>query len=143
MNLAPLHAKIGQLALENDFLEGAAHQGGIAECKAMIDRDHTLSFTRQAHLLNISRGTVYYRPRPVSSADLVLMRTLDELHLDHQFMASRMLRDQLARSGLHAGRRHFRTLMRRMGIEALAPQPGTSHERLDPRGRAGASAADG
>ena len=92
----------------------------------MIDRAHTLSITRQAHLLNISRGTVYYRPRPVSSADLVLMRTLDELHLDHPFMGSRMLRDQLARSGLHAGRRHIRTLMRRMGIEALAPQPGTS-----------------
>ena len=54
------------------------------------------------------------------------MRTLDELHLDHPFMGSRRLRDQLARSGLHAGRRHIRTLMRRMGIEALAPQPGTS-----------------
>ena len=25
----------------------------------MIARDHTLSITRQAHLLNISRGTVY------------------------------------------------------------------------------------
>ena len=92
----------------------------------MIDRHHTLSITRQARLLNISRGTVYYRPRPVSSADLVMMRTLDELHLDHPFMASRMLRDQLARYGLHAGRRHIRTLMRRMGIEALVPQPGTS-----------------
>ena len=92
----------------------------------MIDRHHTLSITRQARLLNISRGTVYYRPRPVSSADLVMMRTLDELHLDHPFMGSRMLRDQLARDGLHAGRRHIRTLMRRMGIEALAPQPGTS-----------------
>ena len=55
-----------------------------------------------------------------------MMRTLDELHLDHPFMGSRMLRDQLARYGLHAGRRHIRTLMRRMGIEALAPQPGTS-----------------
>ena len=92
----------------------------------MIDRHHTLSITRQARLLNISLGTVYYRPRPVSSADLVMMRTLDELHLDHPFMGSRMLRDQLARYGLHAGRRHIRTLMRRMGIEALAPQPGTS-----------------
>ena len=32
----------------------------------MIDPHHTLSITRQARLLNISRGTVYYRPRPVS-----------------------------------------------------------------------------
>ena len=41
-------------------------------------------------------------------------------------MGARMLRDQLARQGIHAGRRHIRTLMLKMGIEALAPQPGTS-----------------
>ena len=92
----------------------------------MIEREHELSITRQAKLLGISRGTVYYLPRPVSPADLALMREIDELHLKHPFMGARMLRDQLARQGIHAGRRHIRTLMLRMGIEALAPQPGTS-----------------
>jgi putative transposase len=92
----------------------------------MIDRDHKLSITRQASLLNISRGTVYYLPQPVSPADLSLMRKIDELHLKHPFMGARMLRDQLARQGIRAGRRHIRTLMLRMGIAALAPQPGTS-----------------
>ena len=77
-------------------------------------------------MLNISRGTVYYLPHPVSPADLALMRKIDELHLEHPFMGARMLRDQLARQGIHVGRRHIRTLMVRMGIEALAPQPGTS-----------------
>jgi len=62
----------------------------------MIDRNHELSLTRQAQLLDISRGTVYYLPRPVSPADLALMRELDELHLQHPFMGARMLRDQLA-----------------------------------------------
>jgi putative transposase len=92
----------------------------------MIDRNHPLSITRQASVLNISRGTVYYLPQPVSPADLALMRKIDELHLEHPFMGARMLRDQLARQGIPAGRRHIRTLMLRMGIEALAPQPGTS-----------------
>ena len=92
----------------------------------MIDRDHQLSITRQAKLLEISRGTVYYLPRPVSEADLALMRKLDELHLEHPFMGARQLRDQLARQGIRAGRLHIRTLMLRMGIEALTPQPGTS-----------------
>jgi len=92
----------------------------------MIDRDHKLSITRQAELLNISRGTVYYLPKPVSPADLALMRKLDELHLEHPFMGARMLRDQLARQGIRGGRRHIRTLMLRMGIGALAPQPATS-----------------
>lgn len=92
----------------------------------MIDRDHELSVTRQAELLDISRGSVYYLPRPVSQADLKLMRRLDELHLEHPFMGARMLRDRLQREGFKAGRRHITTLMRRMGIEALCPQPGSS-----------------
>jgi putative transposase len=92
----------------------------------MIDREHSLSITRQAALLNLSRGTVYYLPRPVSEADLAIMRRLDELHLQHPFMGARMLRDQLTVAGIKVGRRHVGTLMRRMGMQALAPQPGTS-----------------
>lgn len=92
----------------------------------MIDRNHELSVTRQAELVGISRGSVYYLPRPVSEADLRLMRRLDELHLDHPFMGARMLRDQLHREGVKVGRRHVTTLMLRMGIEALCPQPGSS-----------------
>ena len=92
----------------------------------MIDRGHELSVSRQAQLLNISRGTVYYLPRTVSDADLTIMRRIDELHLEHPFMGSRMLKRLLAREGIGVGRRHVRTLMQRMGIEALCPQPGTS-----------------
>ena len=92
----------------------------------MIDRNHALSITRQAELLDISRGTVYYLPKPVSEADLALMRRLDELHLEHPFMGARMLRRQIKREDIQVGRRHVRTLMLRMGIEALCPQPGTS-----------------
>ena len=47
----------------------------------MIDREAELPIKRQAQLLGISRGTVYYHPEPVSAADLALMRRIDELHL--------------------------------------------------------------
>ncbi len=92
----------------------------------MIDRHHELPITQQARLLGISRASVYYLPRPMSDADLALMRRLDQLHLDHPFMGARMLRDQLHREGIKVGRRHIGTLMQRMGIEALCPQPGSS-----------------
>ena len=92
----------------------------------MIDRDHALPITRQASLLGMSRGAVYYLPRPTSAADLALMRRIDELHLEYPFMGARMLRRQLQREGVQVGRRHIGTLMQRMGIQALAPQPGTS-----------------
>ena len=92
----------------------------------MIDRKHKLSVTRQAELLGMSRGAVYYLPRATSATDLALMHRIDELHLDYPFMGARQLRRHLAREGVQVGRRHIGTLMRRMGIEALAPQPGTS-----------------
>ena len=69
---------------------------------------------------------MYYLPRPVSEADLALMRRIDQLHLEHPFMGARMLRDHVHREGIKVGRKHIGTLMQRMGITALAPQPGTS-----------------
>jgi putative transposase len=92
----------------------------------MIDRGHDLAITRQAEALNISRGSVYYLPRPVSAADLAIMRRLDELHLQFPFAGSRMLRGLLAGEGIKVGRRHVRTLMKRMGIEALYRRPRTT-----------------
>src|SRR6478735_1215191 len=76
----------------------------IAERKAMIDREHDLSITKQAEVLKISRGSVYYLPRPVSSADLATMRRLDQLHLEFPFAGSRMLRGLLAAEGCKIGR---------------------------------------
>ena len=92
----------------------------------MIDRDAELPIKRQALLLGISRGTVYYQPEPVSDAELALMRRIDELHLEHPFAGSRMLRDLLRLQGIEVGRRHVGTLMRRMGIQALYRKPNTS-----------------
>ena len=92
----------------------------------MIDRSHKLSIRRQAELLNISRGAVYYLPKPVSESDLAVMNAIDRLHLDYPFMGSRQLCRQLRAQGFQVGRLHVRTLMRKMGITAVAPQPGTS-----------------
>ncbi|MGZ8161116.1 MAG: IS3 family transposase [Methylobacter sp.] len=129
VDLQALHAKIGQLTLENDFLGRRAQQGGIAERKAMIDRDSKLSISRQADLLNMSRGSVYYLPKSVSERDLDLMRRLDELHLKHPFMGARMLRDQLHDQCIAVGRKHVKTLMQRMGMAALYCKPNTSKQQ--------------
>lgn len=92
----------------------------------MIDPEHQLPISGQAKLLKISRSTIYYRPRPICDVDLMLMRRIDELHLNYPFAGSRMLRDLLSHQGLEVGRRHVRTLMRRMGIETLYRKPNTS-----------------
>ena len=99
-----LHAKIGELTLENDFLVRCAQQSRPAERKAMIDRGHDLPLARQAELLGLSRSSLYYEPRPVPAAELAIMRRIDELHLDYPFAGSRMLRDLLRGEGVVIGR---------------------------------------
>ena len=60
-DLKVLHAKIGQLAPENDFLDGALTKAGLLECKAMIDRTHARPVGRQCQLLALSRSTTIYQ----------------------------------------------------------------------------------
>jgi putative transposase len=92
----------------------------------MIDRSHELALATQARLLGVARSTLYHEARPVSAADLVVMRRIDELHLDYPFAGSRMTRAMLVNEGIRIGRRHVRTLMRRMGVETLYRRPRTS-----------------
>ena len=92
----------------------------------MIDPTAKLSVSRQAIVLGISRGAVYYKPRPVSDADLKLMHRIDKLHMEFPFTGSRMLQGLLVQDGFKVGRLHVATLMKRMGIEALYRRPNTS-----------------
>jgi putative transposase len=92
----------------------------------MIDPSHELSIVRQAKILSISRSSFYYTPKPPSQWDLELMRAIDRLHLEAPFAGSRMMRKLLAAEGFKVGRRHVRTLMRKMGIEALYRKRNTS-----------------
>src|SRR5258706_419527 len=92
----------------------------------MSKREHDVAITNQAKVLRVSRGSVYYLPRAVPEADLAIMRRLDRLHLEFPFAGSRMLRGLLAAEGCKIGRRHVKTLMRRMGIEALYRRPRTT-----------------
>jgi putative transposase len=92
----------------------------------MIDREHPLPVAYQAEVLQLSRSSVYYTPKPLGPADLELMREIDRLHLDFPFAGARMLRGLLRRQGYKVGRRHVATLMRLMGIEALYRKRSTS-----------------
>ena len=118
-----LHEKIGELTAGERFFVRCVREVPRPERQAMIDREGELAVKRQAGLLDLSRSSVYYTPRPVSERDLGLMRRLDELHLMAPFYGARKLAAQLRREGHEVGRRHVRTLMRRMGMEALYRRP--------------------
>jgi putative transposase len=90
----------------------------------MIDRAHpTLSISRQCHLLNVSRASVYRRPAPVSAEDLRLMELIDRQYLAHPFYGSRRMAAWLATQGHPVNRKRVQRLMR---LVAIYQRPNTS-----------------
>jgi putative transposase len=87
----------------------------------MIDKTHALPVTRQAELLGISRGSVYYESVGTGERDLALMAAMDDIHMKLPFYGVRRIRGELLDRGFHVGRGHVATLMRKMGIQALHP----------------------
>ena len=94
---------------------------------AMVDRGHAaVSVRRQCALLGVGRAGVYRSAPAPGSEDLALMRRLDALYLEAPFFGSRRMVEALRRDGVRVGRHRVRRRMRLMGLEALAPKPGTS-----------------
>jgi putative transposase len=93
----------------------------------MIDRAHpTLSVSRQCHLLEVSRASVYRRPAPVSADDLRLMELIDRQYLACPFYGSRRMAAWLATQGHTVNRKRVQRLMRLMGLVAIYQRPNTS-----------------
>jgi putative transposase len=85
-----------------------------------------LSIRRQCNLLGINRSSYYYKPKPIKSEELNLMRKIDELYTDNPSRGSRSIVRQLKRQGIRVSRKRVQRLMRIMGIEAVYPKPNTS-----------------
>ena len=125
IDVKTLHAKIGELTLENDFLSGALGPRRVC-CRAQENDRSCREAERQppGHRYG-SRSSVSYTPRPVSDADLKLMHRIDKLHMEFPFAGSRILQGLLVQEGFKVGRLHVATLMKRMGIEAIYRRPNT------------------
>jgi putative transposase len=89
----------------------------------MITREHALPLTTQCKILNLSRSGIYYLPVAMSDKDRELMRLIDEIHLECPYAGTRGIRNELWNKGRKVGRSHVRTLMGKMGIEAIYRKP--------------------
>jgi putative transposase len=89
----------------------------------MIDKEHPLPLTTQCRILNLSRSGIYYIPVSISDRERELMTLIDRIRLDEPYLGTRGIRNDLWDRGHKIGRSHVRTLMRKMGIEALYQKP--------------------
>jgi putative transposase len=100
--------------------------------RALVDqRDPLLPVVAQCRLLKIARSTLYYRPVPISTHDLAVMRRMDELYLASPFYGARRMVAVLRREGVVINRKRVRRLMRVMGLEAIYQKPNTRQGHPD------------
>ncbi len=81
---------------------------------------------RQCQLLGLSRTGWNYTPVVESAENLELMRLIDEQYTRTPFYGSRRMRVVLNGLGHEVNRKRVQRLMRRMGLEGVAPGPRTS-----------------
>lgn len=94
----------------------------MTERASIIDRKHRLSVRRQAELLSVPRGRVYYQPVGESTENLHLMREMDRLYLDDPTLGVLGMQDELRDLGLDYNVKRIRRLLRKMCIEAIYPK---------------------
>ena len=101
----------------------------MEERRGCIEADHpSLSIARQCELIGLSRAS-YYRGEADSGANaenLELMRLIDEEYTRHPFYCGRNMVLWLRSQGHEVNRKRIRRLMRRMGLQSVAPKPNTS-----------------
>ena len=104
----------------------------ISRKRSVINPDHcSLSVSRQCELIGLSRSSFYRRSSHEESAEnLKLMGLIDEEYTRHPFYGTRKMTVFLQRLGCRINRKRIQRLMRKMGLESIAPKPGTSRRTL-------------
>ena len=106
----------------------------VSEKRGCIEARHsTLSISRQCDLIGLPRTSYYRRPGEVceSPENLELMGLIDEEYMRHPFYGSRKMSSYLRRKGHKVNRKRVQRLMRKMGIQSIAPKPDTSAPRKE------------
>jgi putative transposase len=98
----------------------------LKERKSLINESDKLSISKQCELLSIPRSTLYYKPCPANTENLIIMRIMDEMYLEDPTRGTRRYMDDLALKGILIGRDKVRSLMRIMNITSIYPKPRTT-----------------
>ncbi|WP_223306358.1 IS3 family transposase [Mameliella alba] len=124
-----LHAKIGELAVANSFLERKLKPCGGEVRRGKIEPDHPdLSIGQQCKLLSIARSSFYYTPKGETEQNLGLMRRIDEQFLEKPFFGVRQMTWHLRNDGHLVNEKRIRRLMRLMGLMPIYQKPNTSRQ---------------
>ena len=93
----------------------------------LVDPNNSrLSIVKQCSLLGVSRSSYYFQGKGESEKNLRLMRVIDETFMDYPWYGSRRMTLHLQHIGYGVNRKRVQRLMRKIGVVAIVPRPGTS-----------------
>jgi putative transposase len=99
----------------------------VAERRSWIEPGHELlSVRQQCALLGLHRSNLYYEPVAESSENLQLLRSIDELYLEHPHLGSCGMVSHLARRSILINRKKMRRMLGILGLQSIAPKPRTT-----------------
>jgi putative transposase len=94
-----------------------------------VEKDHLLlSVRQQCEILDLSRSSVYYTPRPKTLSDeqLGLLRLVDEIYTKYPFFGTRQMSDYISLHDHPCKRHETRWAYEQLSLRSLAPGPHTS-----------------
>lgn len=97
----------------------------------MIERENKqIGIIRQCELLSLSPSVLYYKPKPESQENLLLMKMMDELYMKHPYYGARRMQKSLLKTGFKANIKRIRRLMWKMGLIPFYPKKNTSKPNI-------------
>ena len=126
-----LYRQIGQLSIECDWLKKNLNCLSLEDKKKLINLEPEISIRRQCELLNLSRTSLYYKPKPISDRDLFILNKVDEIYTEHPYYGSRRMKEELLESGIEIGRQKISTFYRLLGLETVYPKANLSKRNYE------------
>ena len=95
-----------------------------------MPEDPDFSIEKQCDLIELPRSSYYFTPCHESAFNLAAMKVMDKLYTDHPHYGKRNMSVNLKNLGFNVGVDLARTLMRKMGIEAIYQKPNLSKPNM-------------
>lgn len=114
---------LGKTTVERDWAVGKLKSLDLSNKRHLVTSKLTtnISKTRQCRLLNLSRATLYYKPRPMSRRDKKILDAIDEIYTDNSEYGYRLIHRQLLEDGHIIGKDRVLKYMGILGIQAIYP----------------------
>ena len=115
---------LGKVTVERDWAVGKLSSLDLLSKKSLIDTQaQELSLSKQCNILGISRASLYYKPKPMSTYNLQILNAMDQIYTDNSEYGYRYIHQELMDNGFTIGKNRVLKYMRMLGIEALHPKP--------------------